>query len=402
MIKRADASKISREKATKEQIAENFKRLAIDTDKKVQLKPSLLKIQKTLDGNTFGIIHENKTYYLKYTNKKGSTNPTDFKHLDGLNATFGIEKFNSFEKATNKMTFICEAQNNAHKLRLLLEKDEDIIDDTEDTSSDSKETKSDEKPVTSDSTENDLLKNLKKAPAPEMGGEMPTDAAAPEMSDIPPSPEGGEEAPMDTQPKGESPKEMADEILPAIGDTDKTAPEGGDMGDAEEPAAPEGGDMGDTEEPAAPEGGDMGDAEEPAAPAPEDEKGDSKKEFQEVVGKLVQVTTKLRKDGDLKPEDIKNIMNSSIAAVGKEGFKEVGDNVVDSFIKKIRGSEEKIDTNKKEEPAEEAPAEEPSLDENFVRSLKTKAKVLLKEQLQEEILKRKRNLLIQNIKRKLI
>jgi hypothetical protein len=43
MIKRADASKISRDKATKEQIAENFKRLAIDTDKKVQLKPSLLK-----------------------------------------------------------------------------------------------------------------------------------------------------------------------------------------------------------------------------------------------------------------------------------------------------------------------------------------------------------------------
>ena len=139
MIKRADASRISREKATKEQIAENFKRLAVDTDKKVQLKPAILKTQKTLDGKTFGIIHENKTYYLKYTTKKGSTNPVDFKHLDGLNSNFGIEKYNSFDKAVNKMSFICEAQNNVHKLKLLLEKDEDIIDDTEDTSSDSEE-----------------------------------------------------------------------------------------------------------------------------------------------------------------------------------------------------------------------------------------------------------------------
>ena len=65
---------------------------------------------------------------MKYTNKKGSTNPTDFKHLDGLNTTFGIEKFNSFDKAINKMSFICEAQNNAYKLRLLTEKEEDIID----------------------------------------------------------------------------------------------------------------------------------------------------------------------------------------------------------------------------------------------------------------------------------
>ena len=35
----------------------------------------------------------------------------------------------------NKMSFICEAQNNAHKLRLLLEKDEDITDDAEETKS---------------------------------------------------------------------------------------------------------------------------------------------------------------------------------------------------------------------------------------------------------------------------
>jgi hypothetical protein len=125
MIKRADASRINRDKATKEQIAENFKRLSIDTDKKIQLKPSILKVQKTLDGKTFGIIHENKNYYLKYTNKNGSTNPTDYKHLDSLNSIFGIEKFNSFEKANNKMSFICEAQNNVHKLRLLNEEEDD-------------------------------------------------------------------------------------------------------------------------------------------------------------------------------------------------------------------------------------------------------------------------------------
>jgi hypothetical protein len=322
-----------------------------------------------------------------------------------LNSSFGIEKYNSFDKAVNKMSFICEAQNNVYKLRLLLEKDEDIIDDTE-TSEPSAGNKPPVKTkITPDETEQGLIDALDKAPASEMGG---GDMSGDMGGDMPPAPEGGAEAPMDTQPKGDSPKAIAKDLLPAIGDTDETAPEGEDMGDAtEEPVAPEGEDMSDaTEEPAAPEGGDMGDAEEPVAPEGEDEKGDSKKEFQEVVGKLVQVTTKLRKDGDLKPEDIKNIMNSSIAAVGKEGFKEVGDNVVDSFIKKIRGSEEKIDTNKKEEPVEEPPieepAEEPSLDENFVRSLKTKAKVLLKEQLQEEILKRKRNLLIQNIKRKLI
>ena len=131
MIKRADASGIKREVATKEQIAENFKRLAIDSSKKVELKPSLLKTVKTLDGKTFGIIHENKSYYLKYTVKQGSTNPIDFKHLDGLNSNFSVEKHNNFQKAVNKLTFICEAQNNAHKLRLLTEAEEET-EETED------------------------------------------------------------------------------------------------------------------------------------------------------------------------------------------------------------------------------------------------------------------------------
>lgn len=389
MIKRADASRINREKATKEQIAENFKRLAIDTNKKVQLKPSLLKIQKTLDGNTFGIIHENKTYYLKFTTKKGSTNPTDFKHLDGLNATFGIEKFNSFEKATNKMTFICEAQNNAHKLRLLLEKEEDIVDDTEEETSDSEETKSDESPVTSDSTEDNLLKNLDKdKEAPEMGGEM---GAAPEMGgDMPPAPEGGAEAPMDTQPKGESPKDMADDILSGIGGD--AAPEGG----AEASAAPEmGGPEAPAEEPAAPE---MGGPEAPA------EEADPKKEFQEAVGKLGQTINELQDKKQFDEKDIKNAMNSLISAIGSEGFEMIGDKAIESFYKKMQGSQiSEPDTEKA--PAEEPAVEEPStekLDENLLRQLKSESKKILKEQLQKELLKRKKNILIENIKRKLV
>jgi hypothetical protein len=395
MIKRADASKISREKATKEQIAENFKRLAIDTDKKVQLKPSLLKIQKTLDGKTFGIIHENKTYYLKYTTKKGSANPTDFKHLDGLNATFGIEKFNSFDKANNKMSFICEAQNNAHKLRLLTEKEEDIIDDSEE-STDSEETKS-SKPVTSDSTEDSLLKNLdkdKEAPAPEMGGDM---GVAPEMGgDMGAAPEM-DAAPMDTQPKGESPKEMADDILGGIG--------GKEAAPAEEPAPEEA----PAEEPA-PEEAPI---EEPApeeTPAPEAEESDPKKEFQEAVGKLGQTINELQDNDQFDEKDIKNAMNSLISAIGDEGFKLIGDKTVESFYKKMQGSKESVNTNKEETPveepaAEEAPIEEPStekLDEKFLGNLKQKAKLILKEQLEQEILKRKRKYLIENIKRKIV
>jgi hypothetical protein len=388
MIKRADASKIGKDKATKEQIAENFKRLAIDSSKKVELKPSLLKVQKTLDGKTFGIIHENKSYYLKYTTKNGSTNPVDFKHLDGLNSNFSIEKHNSFQKAVNKMSFICEAQNNVHKLRMLNEADENIIGDTEEKP---------KKKVTSDDTEEKLLGSLDKektpaaAPAADMGGEMPTDTTA--AAEAPAA-----DMPVDTSAKGESPAVVASGILDNMNKpepTDATAPAA-----AAAPAAPAA-DMGG-EEPAAEEPA----AEEPAATEEPAAEEDPKKEFQEAVGKLVQITTKLRKDGDLKPEDIKNLINSSISAVGREGFKEVGDDVVDSFVKKMRGSEEKIKVDNTEEPAEEEePIEEPStekLDENFLRSLKKEAKQLLKEQLGQEIIKRKRSILIENIKRKLI
>jgi hypothetical protein len=390
MIKRADASRISREKASKEQIAENFKRLAIDTDKKVQLKPSLLKIQKTLDGNTFGIIHENKTYYLKYTNKKESTNPTDFKHLDGLNSTFGIEKFNSFDKAINKMSFICEAQNNAHKLRLLVEKEEDITDDAE-------ETKSEEKPITSDSTEDTLLKNLDKekeaTPAPEMGATPPTEEPALDMGVTPPA-EGGEAAPIDTTQTGaETPKEIAGDILSGIGDTAETpAPEGEaplDTTAAEPTAAPEG--------------------EAPAAEQPEGEEVDPKKEFQETVGKLGQVINDLQDNKSLDKKDIKNVMNSIISAIGDD-FEQLSDKEKESFYQKIKGSTVDGESTEEEVPAEETPAEEvpteePStekLDENLLKQLKAESKNLLKEQLQKEIEKRKRNILIESIRRKLI
>ena len=353
MIKRADASKISREKATKEQIAENFKRLAVDTDKKVQLKPSILKTVKSLDGKTFGIIHENKTYYLKYTTKNGSTNPADFKHLDGLNSTFGIEKHNSFEKATNKMSFICEAQNNAYKLRLLNEAEEDTEEKEED---------SIEK-ITTDDTEEKLLADLDKekeepAAEPEMGGELP----AADMGAAP-------EEPIDTTKTGtETPKEIAGDILGGIGD--EAAPEG--------ETAP-----------------DMG-------AAPEGDESDPKKEFQETVGKIGQLINELQDKEEFNEGDVKNAMNSIISAIGAEGFKMVGDEVVDSFIKKMRGSQEEIDTtNKPEEaPAQEEPSTE-KLDENFLRQLKSESKRLLKEQLKQEIEKRKKSILIESIKRKL-
>ena len=387
MIKRADASRISREKATKEQIAENFKRLAIDTDKKVQLKPSLLKIQKTLDGNIFGIIHENKTYYLKYTNKKGSTNPTDFKHLDGLNSTFSIEKFNSFDKAINKMSFICEAQNNAHKLRLLVEKEEDITDDVE-------ETKPEEKPITSDSTEDTLLKNLdkeKEAPAPEMGATPPAEEPALDMTATPPA-EGGEAAPVDTTQTGaETPKEIAGDILGGIGDTaappaDITADTTAAPPAEGEEAAPEGGEV-------APEGGEEAPAEE----------SDPKKEFQETVGKLGQVINDLQDNKSLDKKDIKNAMNSIISAIGDD-FEQLSDKEKESFYQKIKGSSVE-DVPTEEVPTEEPPTEEPpteKLDENLLNQLKVESKRLLKEQLQREIEKRKRSILIEGIKRKLI
>ena len=391
MIKKADASRINRDKATKEQIAENFKRLAIDADKKVQLKPSLLKIQKTLDGKTFGIIHENKSYYLKYTIKNGSTNPVDFKHLDGLNATFGIEKYNSFDKAVNKMSFICEAQNNSYKLRLLNEAEEGEESAEEEKPKEKVITKTDQ-----DKLLNDLDKQKEapaEVPAPEMGGaEAPAEVPAPEMGGAEaPAPEmGGADAPMDTTPQGESPKDMADEILGGIGDKSATtdaetaAPE---MGGAEAPA-PE---MGGADAPAP----EMGGAEAPA------EEADPKKEFQEAVGKLGQTINDLQDNEQFDEKDIKNAMNSIISAIGPEGFKLVGNKTVESFYKKMQGSQESVDNKKEEMPSEEEPATE-KLDENILRNLKKEAKIILKEQLQEEIIRRKKAILIEQIKRKLI
>ena len=392
MIKRADASSIKREVATKEQIAENFKRLAIDSSKKVELKPSLLKTVKTLDGKTFAIIHENKSYYLKYTVKQGSTNPIDFKHLDGLNSNFSIEKHNNFQKAVNKLSFICEAQNNAHKLRLLTEAEEE----TEETPKEKVVSKSDQDKLLKDL---DTKKDQAATPAPaaDMGGELPpADATAPAA-----------EAPVDTTPTGqgvESPEAISDEILTGIQEPEAGAetPAAAEPAAAEpaaaEPAAAEPA----AEEPAAEEPA----TEEPATEEPAAEEADPKKDFQEAVGKLGQVINTLQDQKMFEAKDIKNVMNSVISAIGKEGFKEVGDDVVDSFVKKIRGSEEtvKVDNTEEEPAEEEVPAEEEGeekLDENFLRSLKKEAKQLLKEQLEQELIKRKKHILIEQIKRKL-
>jgi hypothetical protein len=362
MIKRADASKISREKATKEQIAENFKRLAVDTDKKVQLKPSLLKTQKTLDGKTFGIIHENKTYYLKYTTKNGSTNPADFKHLDGLNSTFGIEKHNSFERATNKMTFICEAQNNAYKLRLLNESEEELeekISDTEEKLLGDLDTQSKEEPA--------ATPDMGAAPAADMGAEMPTEPAAADMGA---APEG--DAVDTTKTDVESPKEIATDILGSM--------EGGKPADTAEPAAA---DMG-----AAPEGG-------------AEEEKDLNDEIQSKLGETQELITNLKKDETKYDSSfIKSTINSLLGYWGDDLKKLDSDDIKD-IKDKLEGSQVGEEPSTEKAPAEEEPSTE-KLDENLLRQLKSESKRLLKEQLQQEIEKRKRNILIESIKRKLI
>ena len=80
----------------------------------------------------------------------------------------------------------------------------------------------------------------------------------------------------------------------------------------------------------------------------------------------------------------------------------VGDKVVESFYKKMQGSsvdnEEAPAEAPTEEPADES-GEEEKLDENFVRHLKNETKTILKEQLAQEIIRRKKSILIENIKR---
>jgi hypothetical protein len=365
MIKRADASSIKREKATKEQIAENFKRLATDSTKKVELKPSILKTVKSLDGKTFGIIHENKTYYLKYTVKKGTNNPVDFKHLDSLNSSFGIEKHNSFEKAVNKMNFICEAQNNAHKLRLLNEAEEDIMDDNEKEDTTEK--------VTSDSTEDTLLKNLdkEKASADDMGGEMPPADMGGDMGAAP----AGEEPIDTTKTGGAEPQEIATDIL---GNLDKEKAPAADMG-GEAPAG---------EEPAAPEGGEEKDLN--------DEIQSKLGETQELIGDLKRDETKY--DSSF----IKTTINSLLGYWG-DALKELDSDDIKDIKDRLEGSQvdEKPSTEKTETSSVEDVPAEAQLDENFLRQLKAESKRLLKEQLEQEIIKRKRNILIEGIKRKL-
>jgi hypothetical protein len=367
MIKRADASSIKREKATKEQIAENFKRLATDSTKKVELKPSILKTVKSLDGKTFGIIHENKTYYLKYTVKKGTNNPVDFKHLDSLNSSFGIEKHNSFEKAVNKMNFICEAQNNAHKLRLLNEAEDDIIDDTEE------KTKSDEEgPVSSDDLETKLFNKIEaeketsaETPAADMGADMGGELPP---ADMPPADMGtapAEEEPIDTtKTGGAEPQEIATDILGNL-DKEKTPDE---VPDAEG-----------------------------------EEEKDLNDEIQSKLGETQELIGNLKKDETKYDSSfIKTTINSLLGYWG-DALKELNSDDVKDIKDRLEGSqvdEKPSDEKTETPPVEDVPAEA-QLDENFLRQLKAESKRLLKEQLEQEIIKRKRSILIEGIKRKL-
>ena len=102
-------------------------------------------------------------------------------------------------------------------------------------------------------------------------------------------------------------------------------------------------------------------------------------------------------------------MNSLITAIGDD-FKQLSDKEKESFYQKIKGSSVEEPVNKEEPSTEEEPVEAPAeeepstekLDENILRQLKSESKRLLKEQLKQEIEKRKRNILIESIKRKLI
>ena len=98
-------------------------------------------------------------------------------------------------------------------------------------------------------------------------------------------------------------------------------------------------------------------------------------------------------------------MNSVITAIGDD-FQQLSDKEKEGFYQKIKGSS----VGDEEPAAEETPVEQPAaeedgtekLDENFLKELKLESKKLLKEQLQQEIQKRKRKILIESIKRKLV
>ena len=72
-------------------------------------------IKKSVDGNTYAIVRENKNYYIKVTTTKENMNESDFDYLGGV-ANKNKKSFTSFEKATRHLNLMFEEINNHHNI----------------------------------------------------------------------------------------------------------------------------------------------------------------------------------------------------------------------------------------------------------------------------------------------
>lgn len=72
-------------------------------------------IKKSVDGNTYAIVRENKNYYIKVTTTKENMNESDFDYLGGV-ANKNKKSFTSFEKATRHLNLMFEEINNHHNV----------------------------------------------------------------------------------------------------------------------------------------------------------------------------------------------------------------------------------------------------------------------------------------------
>lgn len=429
MLNKREQSQVNKSSVTKEQLVEDFKRLANIGVKKTGKTgvSTILKSEKTADGRTFAIVQENKDYYIKYTDKKDAISATDLKYIGGAENRGKIDKFDSFQRASNRLTLICESLNKKLLKEGKFEKpydeveapvdttgevddlgDEDVTDsegnktddeidldgETDDTST-TLDIKSDDSTdpstdtvssdeITSDGTEQDLLNDLDSETQTEPSTEMPMgDTSAP-------SPEGG------TDPLG-------DDILGDMGG-DQTMPT--DTSNPVDSAMPElGPDATNPDD----MGGDptMTDSQDGN---PEGGEDNAKKEFQKTVGSLGQSINSLKDTNQFDEKDIKNVMNSLITAIG-DAFANIDETEKEKFFERIRkngeelkddeGGEEKTDPTKSEVPAK-APVEkteEPKekLDEKFLRHLKKESVKILSEEAKKMVIEKQRKQLIESI-----
>jgi len=72
-------------------------------------------VKKSVDGNTYAIVRENKNYYIKVTTTKENINESDFDYLGGV-ANKNKKSFTSFEKATRHLNLMFEEINNHYNI----------------------------------------------------------------------------------------------------------------------------------------------------------------------------------------------------------------------------------------------------------------------------------------------